>query len=127
MHKLRHHLRGILVTPTILLTLLLSSEISAASSYLQELENEAAATNSGQADATADKPAWKPQQTGVSDTIASGLNQEQFEEALKSQFYGSYLFYSSLNAQKRQRVHQEYLINNDIEHLRETIKHQMTN
>ena len=127
MRKLKNHLSEILAAMTLLLTLLSFSEIAMADSYLQELENEAAATASHeQADTTADKPGWEQQQTGVTDNITPGLIRAQFEEALKSQFYGSYLFYSSLTEKKQQNVYQEYLINNDIEHLREAIKSQMT-
>lgn len=127
MHKLKDHLSKMLATMTLLLTLLSFSEISMANSYLQELENEAAATASHEQADTADKPDWEQQQTGATDNIAPGLIRAHFEEALKSQFYGSYLFYSSLNEEKQRHVYQEYLRHNDIEHLRETIKSQMTN
>ncbi len=108
--------------------LLLSAGASAASSYLQELEAEAAATdNTAQPTAPAATPNWSKQKTTVSEKLDPGLNKKQFEESLKSRFYGSYLFYATINDKKQQVVYEEYQKNNDIEHLREVIKTQMTN
>jgi hypothetical protein len=55
------------------------------------------------------------------------LSKTPFEEELKSRFYGSYLFYSTLNDAKQQVVYEEYKKNNDIKHLRKVIQSQMTN
>jgi len=109
---------------------LLSSSATAATSYLQELEAEAAASDEGTSSppAAAETPKWSTQQPVTSsESIKKGLTKPQFEEALKSRFYGSYLFYSTLSESKQQVVFEEYQKNNDIEHLREIIKAQMTN
>jgi hypothetical protein len=111
--------------------LLFSPGHVAASSYLQQLEAEAAATDSPTAKPTAHEPPansanWSRQQTSLSEKLDPGLTIGQFEESLKQRFYGSYLFYSALNDTKQQAVYQEYQKDNDIEHLREVIKAQMT-
>lgn len=120
-----------LFKPTLLLiVMLLSTTATAATSYLQELEAEAAATddNASKKDAES-KPAWSQQQNAGAnhETIDKGLTKPQFEEALKAHFYGSYLFYSTLTDSKQKVVYGEYQKNNDIEHLREVIKAQMSN
>lgn len=116
------------ITTLLLAGMLSLSKLAWAESYLQELENEAAATGTGaKTGSEADKPAWSPKQTSLSEKIEPDLSQDQFEETLKSRFYGSYLFYSSLGEKKQQRVFEEYRQNNDIEHLREAIKRQMSN
>ncbi len=113
---------------TLLIASITISEISIASSYLQELENEAAAIdNSEQKANKKNEHEWTQQQTGSGDNIEAGLSKEDFEKALKNLFYGSYLFYSSLSDAKQQVVYEEYQNNNDIEHLRESIKTQITN
>ncbi len=118
-----------LLKPALLLiTILMSTTASAASSYLQELEAEAAATdNDTSKKGTETKPAWSQQNAGTHETIEKGLTKPQFEEALKAHFYGSYLFYSTLADSKQKIVYGEYQKNNDIEHLREVIKAQMSN
>lgn len=119
-----------LFKPTLLLiVMLLSTTATAASSYLQELEAEAAATDDNASKKNAEsKPAWSQQNAGTNhETIDKGLAKPQFEEALKAHFYGSYLFYSTLTDSKQKVVYGEYQKNNDIEHLREVIKAQMSN
>ena len=103
-------------------------ETAMARSYLQELENEAASSNNQEqsGNTTEEKPSWTPDKASLVEKIDPGLSKGQFEEELKSRFYGSYLFYSSLNSNKQDVVYEEYLKNNDIEHLRETIKNQMS-
>lgn len=113
---------------TLLIASITISEISVASSYLQELEKEAAAlADSEQKAGKKNEHEWTQQQTGSGENIEAGLSKEDFEKALKNQFYGSYLFYSSLSDAKQQVVYEEYQNNNDIEHLRESIKTQITN
>ncbi len=116
---------GAWITTALLLSLFSLGEPSMARSYLQELENEAAATGGEHSD-NANKPGWTPRQTSLIEKIDAGLNKDQFEETLKSRFYGSYVFYSALEEKKQQRVYEEYQVNNDIDHLRETIKQQMS-
>lgn len=121
--------RTLLQCALFFLVLSISSTATAATSYLQELEAEAAATDEGGSDsAPAAKPTWTEQQPETNhETIEKGLTKTEFEQALKSRFYGSYLFYSALNDAKQAVVYEEYKKNNDIEHLREVIKAQMTN
>lgn len=108
--------------------LLVSTGVSAATSYLQELEAEAAATdNATQSTEPAATQSWQNQQTTAGEKLDPGLSKAMFEESLKNRFYGSYLFYSNLNDKKQQVVYEEYKKNNDIDHLREVIKTQMTN
>jgi hypothetical protein len=114
----------------ILLGIATSSPAIADTSYLQELEAEAAATEEGSSDgaASATDPTWTEQQpVSNAESIEAGLTRARFEEALKSRFYGSYLFYSTLSDSKQGVVYEEYQNNNSIEHLREVIKAQMTN
>ena len=111
MKRVLRHLRtgrtaGLLL---VISALLLNVEVHAAGSYLQDLEAEAAATdNTAQPVAPVAKPSWSQQQTTVSEKIEPGLSKGQFEESLKKRFYGSYLFYSTLNDKKQQVVYQEY-------------------
>lgn len=107
-----------------------TTQCFAATSYLEELNAEAASESDGanNTSAPASKADWNKQQTtGNHEKIDKGLSKEQFEKTLKSRFYGSYLFYSALSDTKQAVVYEEYKKNNDIEHLREVIKQQMTN
>jgi len=131
MRNKTHH-PGVCTAVVLLLASLLFNPVAhAAGSYLQQLEAEAAATpspdNPPPPKAAANSPNWSQQQTSVSDQVDAGLSKAQFEESLKQRFYGSYLFYSALNNNKQKVVYQEYQKNNDIEHLRDVIKSQMTN
>lgn len=107
--------------------LMFNPAAQAASSYLQQLEAEAAATdNTPTPEPPANSANWSPQQTSLSEKLDAGLSIGQFEESLKQRYYGSYLFYSTLNDTRQQVVFQEYQKNSDIEHVREAIKAQMT-
>ena len=125
--KERHDSRGgrLRLLPVLtLFALLLSTSATAATSYLQELEAEGTSSPA----ATTETPKWSTQQPLTSnETVKQGLTKPQFEEALKSRFYGSYLFYATLSNSKQLVVYEEYQKNNDIEHLREVIKAQLTN
>lgn len=117
-----------LLQPAFFLLVMLTSMTATASSYLQELEAEAASSDDGSNQQEEKKPSWSTQQsTENHESVEKGLTKDKFEEALKSRFYGSYLFYSTLNDTKQEVVYEEYLKNNDIEHLREVIKAQMSN
>lgn len=108
----------------------LATQGFAATSYLEELNAEAASESDGATNtsAPASNADWNKQQTtGNHGKIDQGLSMEQFEKTLKSNFYGSYLFYSALSDAKQTVVYEEYKKNNDIEHLREVIQQQMTN
>lgn len=129
MKKATHHLHTVSIAGSLIFGLLLGSGATAATSYLQELEAEAATINSdAQPETPAATPSWQTQHTtSAGEKLDPGLNKEQFEESLKSRFYGSYVFYTNLNEIKRQVVYEEYKKKNDIEHLREVIKAQLTN
>ncbi|HEX9802076.1 MAG TPA: hypothetical protein VGB35_02370 [Gammaproteobacteria bacterium] len=106
--------------------LMFNPAAQAASSYLEQLEAEATADSSPAPKPPAGRSNWSQQQTSLSEKLDTGLDIGQFEESLKQRFYGSYLFYSTLNDTKQQVVFQEYRKNSDIEHVREAIKAQMT-
>lgn len=108
--------------------LMFNPAAQAASSYLQQLEAEAAATDNTPtaAEPPANSTNWSPQQTSLSEKLDTGLSIGQFVESLKQRFYGSYLFYSTLNDARQQVVFQAYQKDSDIEHVREAIKAQMT-
>ncbi len=127
--KLKHHLTRAWVMLLTLLASFLINQTCIAGNYLLELEEEAASLDNAKSEqdsATTGKPEWTNQQAGTLERFKSGLSKAQFEESLKSHFYGSYLFYSALDAKKQQHVYEEYQDNNDIEHLRKSIKNQMT-
>lgn len=98
----------------------------AAGSYLQELEAEAARTDSdeeAQAQPAEEEPKWDADAAELdSEHIESGLNKKQFETQLEKNFYGSYLFYSTLEAGKQQEVYSDYQNANDIKSIRDSIK-----
>lgn len=105
---------------------MLPAHAFAASSYLQELEAEAARTTTEQ-DATSpstpeQRSDWRPKQQNLSEKLEQGLSKAQFEERLKESYYGSYLFYSTLSDAAQQRVYEDYRQHNDIDSVRESIK-----
>lgn len=56
-----------------------------------------------------------------SNTLPDDLKPEQFEEALRSRYTGSFMFYSKLDDAKKASVYEEYLSNKDIEVIRKKI------
>lgn len=108
--------------------LCLSQITYAAGSYLQELEAEAARTGSEdtQEQQAAEEPEWDEDAPQLdSEHIESGLTKQQFETQLEKNFYGSYLFYSALEAGKQQEVYNDYQNANDIKSIRNSIKSRM--
>lgn len=114
-------------------TILLLS-LPASASYLDELQQEAKRSfdspTTPASQPRSSTPAHSPGDTinllGASDDrVESGLDKTGFEQALRTNFYGSYLFYSALGNPEQQDVYQEYTNNNDIEYLREVIKAKM--
>ncbi len=113
-----------------MLFLFLPQVTVAASSYLQELEAEAARTDTENGGATeqTEGQEWSHEEQPLNgDTIEAGLSKEQFEESLKKNFYGSYLFYSTLSDNDQQSVYTDYQDKNDIGSIRESIKSYMKN
>lgn len=120
------------ILPPALLMLLCVFPVSAhsASSYLQELEAEAASTDNEKAVAAPEQaktPGWAPHDQSLSEKIGAGLTKAQFEERLKQSYYGSYLFYSTLDDADQQRVYEDYRKDNAINSIRESIKSRMKN
>ena len=124
----RHSAKTITTLAVLAGTLLcLTPSANAATSYLQELEAEAARTTDD--DDQAPSPKQEEEQKWASDQqqlhaehIKAGLDKTQFEEQLEKNFYGSYLFYSTLTAEKQQSVYNDYQSANDIESIRNSIK-----
>lgn len=105
---------------------------AAHANYLDELEREAARSFDAPADQTPRASSPTPSSPISSSTLIvseeklpTGLDKEDFEQALQQSFYGSYLFYSALNARDQEVVYQEYTENNNVEYLREVIKAKM--
>lgn len=111
------------------LLLCLTQSATAATSYLQELEAEASrGEDTEQSTPVAPSiPLNSRAPAQNAEKIEPGLSKEQFESSLQSAFYGSYLFYSTLEESKKQRVYDDYNNDNNIKNIRESIKQQMKN
>lgn len=101
--------------------------VKAADSYLQALKVEAEKVdpNSG-TDSKSSDPAYParglpPQNINPEETIKPGLDKTGFEQQLQENYYGSYLFYSTLQKKQRDMVYEEYKQKNDIKSIRESI------
>lgn len=53
-----------------------------------------------------------------SDLLPNGLGQDEFEQSLENQFYGTYVFYAKLSAEGRQVVYESYLADPHIASVR---------
>ncbi|MCW8828601.1 MAG: hypothetical protein OQK94_06055 [Gammaproteobacteria bacterium] len=111
------------------LLLCLTQSVTAATSYLQELEAEATRGEDTEQGTSAAPSRFEDSRALVqnAENIEAGLSKEQFESSLQNAFYGSYLFYSTLDEGKKQRVYDDYNNDNNIESIRESIKQQMKN
>lgn len=105
---------------------------AASANYLDELEREAArsfdepaAQTPRASSPTTSSPISSSTLIVSEEKLPIGLEKEGFEQALQQSFYGSYLFYSALNARDQEAVYQEYTENNNVEYLREVIKAKM--
>ena len=96
-----------------------------ANSYLSELEAEANSTEGGTT-APAQESTWSHSKQRLSKTLKKGLDQKQFTQALRDNYYGSYVFYDRLNEWNKQQVYKVYQDTNDIELVRTEIKKRMT-
>ncbi len=103
---------------------------TAAASYLQELKVDAnwdaapSPRDGGKSSPSVQTqaPAALPKQTvNPASNIKAGLSQEEFENQLQQNYYGSYLFYSTLLLAQRNKVYEEYKEDNDIESIRKSI------
>lgn len=96
--------------------------------YLRALQAETQALTSGEAARTAPAAqASKPQQgwsaTGqeLGEELPPNLSQEQFEAALKSSYFGTFMFYTKLNDKDKAAVYEAYQTNGQIANIRDTI------
>lgn len=115
-----------------LITLIASMQFSAsamANSYLSELEAEAETLGGGAA-TTKNAPAananWKITKQPTSDNLKQGMTQVEFTATLRDSYYGSYIFFSKLNAVEQHLVYESYKKNNNIEAIRDEIKKRIT-
>lgn len=116
---------------TAALLLCLTQPAVAASSYLHELEVEASRTDTTSDTSTEPTtPATSSEPGSVTlqgETLEAGLSKSEFEALLEKSYYGSYLFYSTLNDGAQQRVYEAYLSDNRIDSIRDAIKEQLKN
>lgn len=93
--------------------------------YVKALQEAAKAQAGDAAPAASDKPAAEPPQGWNSSNQELGgglppnLSRPQFEEALKKNFFGTYMFYSKLGEADRETVYKEYQGNNQISNIRD--------
>jgi len=129
LYKWRQSRRTLLPSALLAGLCLMPAAAHSASSYLQELEAEAARSDTeqgGQQQAPkAGSSEWTPEGQNLSEKIEAGLKKEEFEQRLKQSYYGSYLFYSTLNDADQQLVYKDYQQNNAINSIRESIKTHM--
>lgn len=128
---MQQHQRKTIIRLTALLAtacwLLPATTHAAESSYLNALEAEAdniSVTETPPETTTTNEKAKTAAPVG--ETLPAGLSQADFEETLKSGYFGSYLFYSKLGDRGKAAVYKEYQQNTSINHLREVIKAELT-
>lgn len=98
--------------------------------YLKALKAETQALSGGEAARTApaapatqeSKPqqGWSAAGQGLGEELPPNLSQEQFEAALKSSYFGTYMFYTKLNDKDKAKVFESYQGNGQISNIRET-------
>lgn len=103
--------------------LALSPGLSGAS-YLADLEAEAKSTDV-QAGPN-NEQAWSHKTQGISEELHKGMTHEEFEQNLKQNYYGSFIFYDKLSQWNKKQVYNTYVETNDIEQVRREIKIRMT-
>ncbi len=127
---MKHHNRNSgwwLVAAALCIGGILPLQVHAADSYLEALKAEAGKIDpEGGTDEKGSDPAYParglpPQNVNPAETIKAGLNKEGFEQQLQENYYGSYLFYSTLHKNQREQVYQEYKQKNDIKSIRDSI------
>lgn len=101
--------------------ILLAPALSHAS-YLSDLEAEA---NSTGAD-TKPEATWTHKQQGLSDSFSRGMDQKGFEQSLRDNYYGSFIFYEKLSDWDKMKVFETYQSTNSIDRIRDEIKARMT-
>ncbi|WP_127475066.1 hypothetical protein [Sulfurivermis fontis] len=98
--------------------------------YLKALQAETQAITSGEAAGAAAQPpaaaadskpqAWSASGQGLAEELPVNLSQEQFEAALKSSYFGTFVFYNKLTDADKAKVYEEYKANAQISHIRDT-------
>lgn len=94
-------------------------------SYIDALEQEAARGVNEHPATDITPSAVTIASMGGEEQLPPGLGRAEFEATLQREFYGSYVFYSTLSESHKSQVYQEYINNNDIEHLRRVIRIKM--
>lgn len=95
--------------------------------YLKALKAETQAITGGEAAGAAPpaaetKPAqgWSASGQGLAEELPPNLSQEQFEAALKSSYFGTFVFYNKLGEADKSSVYQAYQSNAQISNIRDT-------
>lgn len=126
------YLRKSTVRPLALLAaccLLPGQLLASSANYLNALEAEAdniSATETTPNQPTTDTATSAAPAVPAGEILPAGLSQADFEETLKSSYFGSYIFYSKLSDGGKTSVYKEYQKNGSINHLREVIKTELT-
>lgn len=109
---------------------MVASSHGADDDYLKALKEETQAITSGEAAAPAAPAAeTKPQQgwsasgQGLAEGLPANLSQEQFEAALKSSYFGTFVFYNKLSDADKAKVYAAYQSDGQISHIRDTTTH----
>ncbi|GAB4299792.1 MAG: hypothetical protein Kow0096_19380 [Thiohalomonadaceae bacterium] len=109
---------------------MVASAHGADDAYLKALQAETQAITSGEAAGSAAQPAapagdskpqgWSASGQGLAEELPTNLSQEQFEAALKSSYFGTFVFYNKLNDADKAKVYEAYKSNAQISHIRDT-------
>ncbi|MCW8919789.1 MAG: hypothetical protein OQL08_13365 [Gammaproteobacteria bacterium] len=105
-------------------SLLISAPSLCVGSYLADLEAEAGSTDVQAGEES--ELNWSHKKQGLSDGLQSGLTHEEFEQSLRDNYYGSFLFYEKLSPWNKKQVYKTYVESNDVEKIRREIKKRMT-
>lgn len=65
-------------------------------------------------------PGWSATGQGLGEELPANLSREQFEAALKSSYFGTYMFYTKLSEQDKAVVYTAYQDNGQIANIRDT-------
>lgn len=108
----------------VMASLLFLAPYAHADSYLADLEAEANSTDVQEEEGV--KETWSHKRQRLSDSLSKNLTHEQFEESLRDNYYGSFIFYEKLSKWNKKKVYETYQNTNDIEEIRAEIKTRMT-
>ncbi|MEN8170943.1 MAG: hypothetical protein ABFS08_12040 [Pseudomonadota bacterium] len=108
----------------VMASLLILTPYALADSYLADLEAEANSTDVQEEEGI--KETWSHKKQGLSDSLSKNLTHDKFEESLRDNYYGSFIFYKKLSKWHKKKVYETYQNTNDIEKIRTEIKTRMT-